>query len=327
MHNIKILLTTHSTAFATSGGGELALVQLAHMLKRVGLEVDIYGPGSRPLKFYDGIIHYSIESSSQYIIQAAKKLNKKIFLFPNVWWSERPSNCEIDRITKMINEVDVLIFKSKSEFDNFTQYINISSLKSAFLPLPVANEFKEFPDEDLALIICDSRAYVLCIGLLEPIKNQLELIRSLNDLKMNGVFVGGVRDEDYAMQCKMEAHSGIKFLPYIQPGGALLRSLIFNALIYVEPSLDPPGISALEAAILKRPIVISEGPWQREYFGENVWIIKNFHHDEISRAIIEALNDPEKKAKINFAYKNTITNNAEGVVVGHLVNILLANLC
>jgi glycosyltransferase involved in cell wall biosynthesis len=326
MPNIKFILTTHSTAFATSGGGESALVQMAHMLNGAGVESDIYGPHSKPLKFYDGVIHYSIEASGLPILQSAKAQNRKIFLFPNVWWLSAPSLSEIDRINNLIALADVLIFKSKSEFENFSEYINTSAHKTKMVSLPIADQFGGQLDEDLALVICDSGNYILSIGLLEPVKNQLELVRALNALGMNGVFVGGVRDEDYARQCKLEAHAGVKFLPYVQPCGALLRSLIHNASAVVEPSYDPPGLSVLEATFLKKPVIIPESSWQKEHFADNAWTTKSMHHDGIAQAILMALDDPKKDIKINSAHEYFLANNTESIVIKGLVKVLLESL-
>ena len=50
---LKILLTTYSTAYLTSGGGEVEIIRTAEMLRGASALVDIYGPASRPLKFYD----------------------------------------------------------------------------------------------------------------------------------------------------------------------------------------------------------------------------------------------------------------------------------
>ncbi|WP_233800164.1 hypothetical protein [Paraburkholderia sp. HP33-1] len=86
MH-FKILVTTHSTAFMTSGGGESELVQVAELLDESGVQADIYGIRSLPLRFYDAVMHFFVHADGEAIIRETVNQGKKLFLWPNVWWS------------------------------------------------------------------------------------------------------------------------------------------------------------------------------------------------------------------------------------------------
>ena len=245
MTNLKFLLTTYSTAFTVSGGGESEQVQVSEMLNECGIQADIYGIGSRPLSYYDGVIHFSIHADGHAILREASLKNKRIFLWPNVWWNDAPSATEIQRVNELCHSAHMLLFKSRAELENFTQYISISPEKLQIIPTGISNRFLAEPDKDLFSAISDITDYVLCMGLIEPIKNQLSVIRALNKLKLNGVFVGGVRDDNYYHECMNEARPGIVFLPFLQPCSALLRSIIANCSLMVEASIDPPGRSSL----------------------------------------------------------------------------------
>lgn len=322
MTNLKFLLTTYSTAFTASGGGESEQVQVSEMLNECGIHADIYGIGSRPLSYYDGVIHFSIHADGHAILQEAVLKNKRIFLWPNVWWSEAPSAVEIQRIDELCRSIHMLLFKSHSELENFTQYISVSPEKLQIIPTGISNRFLAEPDKELFSAISDISDYVLCMGLIEPIKNQLSVIRALNQLKLSGVFVGGVRDDIYYHQCIDEAHSGIIFLPFIQPCSALLRSIIANCRLMVEASIDPPGRSSLEGALMKKPLVIADGPWQREHFADNAWYAPTDSYAELAKVILDAINDASYKDKIAASYDLISNRHSASKFATSLISLL-----
>lgn len=322
MTDLKFLLTTYSTAFTVSGGGESEQVQVSEMLNECGIQADIYGIGSRPLSYYDGVIHFSIHADGHAILREAILKNKRIFLWPNVWWNEAPSTAEIQRIDELCHSTHMLLFKSRSELENFTQYISISPEKLQIIPTGISNRFLTEPDKDLFSAISDITDYVLCMGLIEPVKNQLSVIRALNKLKLNGVFVGGVRDDCYYLECTNEAHAGIIFLPFIQPCSALLRSIIANCKLMVEASIDPPGRSSLEGALMKKPLVIADGPWQREHFSDNVWYAPTDSYSDLAKAILDAKNDASHDKKIAASYELVSNRHSAATFATNLASLL-----
>ena len=319
MSDLKFLLTTYSTAFIASGGGESEQVQVAEMLNECGVHADIYGLGSRPLSYYDGVIHFSIHADGQAILRETVHKNKPIFLWPNVWWNDAPSAVEIQRITELCHSVQMLLFKSNSERENFIQYISVPTEKMHVIPIGISNRFLDAPDKDVFSVISDVTGFVLCMGLIEPIKNQLLIIRALNELNLNGVFVGGVRDDDYYQQCVQEAHSGIVFLPFIQPCSTLLRSIISNCKLIVEVSIDPPGRSSLEGALMKKALVLVDGPWQREHFADGAWYTFT---SSLTNAITMAINDPTRDDKITANYNLISSHHSASMFGARFVGLL-----
>jgi glycosyltransferase involved in cell wall biosynthesis len=322
MTGLKFVLTTYSTAFTVSGGGESELVQVAEILKASGVHTDIYGIGSRPLNFYDGVIHFSVHADSHAILREAATRNKRIFLWPNVWWLDPIPASEVARIQEITRIAHKLLFKSHAELENFTQYIQVPAEKIEVLPTCVSNRFLAQPDRDLLSTVSNSTDFALCLGLIEPIKNQLQTIRALNELKLDGLFVGGVRDDDYFLQCIAEAHPGIAFLPFIQPCSALLRSIIANCNVMVEPSIDPPGRSSLEGAIMQKPLVMSDGPWQREHFEDGVWYTSENSVSAIASAITGAISDADRDAKVAATYDRVMARHSASIIGPQIADLL-----
>ncbi len=285
----KILLTTYSTAFLMSGGSESELVQVAEMLNNDHFQTDVYGIKSRPLHYYDRVMHFSLHADGDSIIREVSKYGAPIMLWPHVWWTEAPSAHEVSRIESLINHVDHLVFNSDTELAHFCNYLQVDRDKCFVIPHGISGKFLQPYDVDLLQSVCDVTDYAVCPGLIEPVKNQLELIRALNQIGMNGLFIGGYRDRDYFLKCQQEAHPGIHFLPFIQPCSALLRAAVGGARLLVEPSYDPPGRSCIEGAFLRKPLIMLDGDWQREHFFEHAWYSDNPGSSAIAQAIRTAL--------------------------------------
>ncbi|WP_425605770.1 hypothetical protein [Paraburkholderia translucens] len=109
MH-FKILLTTHSTAFMRSGGGESELVQVAGLFNDSGVRADIYGIRSRPPRSYNAVMHFSDRADGEAIIRETVSQGEKLFPWPNVWWLNAPAAAEIGRIETLVKSAERLLY-------------------------------------------------------------------------------------------------------------------------------------------------------------------------------------------------------------------------
>jgi glycosyltransferase involved in cell wall biosynthesis len=112
--------------------------------------------------------------------------------------------------------------------------------------------------------------YVLCVGRLEPRKNQLMLLASMEDSDRTLVFADGgfAYGDEYAAACRNFARKGRTVFT-----GRLSRSLLIsayrNARVACSPSwYELPGLATLEAARWSPRVVASPWGTVREYLGE-----------------------------------------------------------
>ena len=323
MPGLNILLTTYSTSYLSSGGGEVEMFRFSQLLRLAGANTDIYGPSSRPISYYDFAIHFSVEQSGIFLFDELRKVGKKVFLYPNVWWLQPPSLNEIERIGAMVKNAEKVIFKSRVEYEHFAKFIFLPFDKALIIKVAISSSFAQDIDKDLALTYVEKPGYALCIGLIEPIKNQLQVIRALNSIDMNGVFIGGIRDEAYAKQCKKEAGPNIIFLPFISPSSALLTSILINASVVVEPSFDPPGRSVMEAALLMKPVIMGYSEWQKEHFPQSCWTVNPESFEDIARGIVSALSDANASGKVIDAKKSITETHIDNNIAPSLLSALL----
>lgn len=293
---MKFLLSTYSTAFAISGGGESEMVQVAETLSEVSHIADIYGIQSRSIDFYDAYMHFSVHADGWALFQLLSQHNKSLLLWPNVWWPVSPGQDELNRVGQFVKLARKLLFKTQAERDNFLQFVPVPIEKTIVLPVCLSKRFVEQPDIALAKTIVDFENYVISLGRIEPVKNQLNLIRALKQLKLKGVLVGGSNDPGYLAQCKAEGQEHIAFLPFVKPCSNVLVSLLAGASAMAEPCFDPSGRSSLEGALLAKPLVLASHQTNQELLGPHFYAAQPDSVDSIAIAIELALKDNKNHA-------------------------------
>lgn len=134
----------------------------------------------------------------------------------------------------------------------------------------------------------DSRL-VLCVARIEGIKNQLTLIRALNNTKYTLIIIGAAapNQPSYYDQCKNLAASNIRFIQHLQQEE--LVAWYQAAKVHVLPSwFETTGLSSLEAAVMGCNIVITDKGDTREYFGDHAVYCDPSSAEEIFQAVERA---------------------------------------
>lgn len=309
---MKFLLTTYSTAFLASGGGETELVQTAELLSHGSCLADIYGIHSRPLDYYDVVMHFSVQPDGWHLFNTMVERGAKILLWPNIWWQLPPSKEETKRIGHFVDRAHRIIFKSNTERDHFTAHVTVPAGKLIVAPTCISPSYSSVPDLSLVKTVCEVENYVLCMGRIEPVKNQLKLIRALKLAGLRGLMVGGYNDQTYYRQCVEEAEDEIQFLPFVKPGSQLLKSLIAGSSVVAEPCLDPAGRSSLEAALAGKPLVLSADNWVHEHFGNHAYTTNPLSVDDIAHALRLAIvnTDGRKDQAFDLVFQRHASNAA-----------------
>jgi glycosyltransferase involved in cell wall biosynthesis len=141
------------------------------------------------------------------------------------------------------------------------------------------------------------RDFVICVGRIEPRKNQLRLIEALKWTPYTLVLVGPPHRHHpgYFMQCA--AHFGPKVIhiPFIMHED--LPSAYAAARVGVLPSFyETTGLVSLEAGLAGINVVTTDRGYTREYFEDLVWYCDPASTKSIRRAVMAAFEAPVKTA-------------------------------
>jgi glycosyltransferase involved in cell wall biosynthesis len=135
-----------------------------------------------------------------------------------------------------------------------------------------------------------SRAGVLCVGRLEPRKNQLRLIEALHGTGIPLTLVGsaGRFNSAYERRCRRAADTTVRFAGAQPP--AELRRLYHAARVHACASwYETPGLASLEAALCGCALVVTPGGCTREYFGVDATYAEPDDRASMRTAVEQAL--------------------------------------
>jgi glycosyltransferase involved in cell wall biosynthesis len=130
---------------------------------------------------------------------------------------------------------------------------------------------------------------VLCVARIEGIKNQLNLIKGLNNSGFNVLLVGtySPNQEGYYNECKQAAASNITFISHL-PQHELVKYYA-QAKVHVLPSwFETTGLSSVEAAAMGCNVVITDRGDAREYFGDDAFYCDPASPESILSAVKKA---------------------------------------
>lgn len=135
------------------------------------------------------------------------------------------------------------------------------------------------------------RNIVLCVARIEGRKNQLNVIRALNNMPYKVVFIGAESENqrDYVIQCKKEAGSNIEFVNQISQHELL--AYYAKAKVHILASwFETTGLSSLEAGAMGCNLVVSNRGDVKDYFGEQAYYCEPGDTESIKSAVDKAWN-------------------------------------
>jgi len=138
---------------------------------------------------------------------------------------------------------------------------------------------------------------VICMARIEGLKNQLNLIKALNNTGYR-VFLHGKpspNNLDYFNACKSIAADNIIIGSWLE--GDALYAAYASAKVQAMPIyFETTGLSSLEAAVMGCNIVVSDRGDTKDYFKDDAWYCNPDDIASIKKAVDAAYNAPYNEA-------------------------------
>ena len=304
---MKIAFITRSTLYKVPGGDTIQILETARHLRAPGIQINIFLSHEKInyqefdlLHFFNLIrpadILYHIKKSNRPFVvspifvdyaeydkkhrknfsgwmlrtfsspEYIKTVSRWLLLKDNLqskqylWKGQQKSILEILKKTKM------LLPNSVGEYKKLE---NAYSISKPYTVIPNGiNEQLFFQDDSIS----KDNTLVICVARIEGIKNQINLIKALNDTSFTLVLIGdsGPNQKKYYAECKRIAGQNIIFT------GRLTQNELVNyykkAKVHVLPSwFETCGLSSLEAAATGCNIVVTDKGFTKEYFGNHAF--------------------------------------------------------
>ncbi len=335
---MKAALITRSTLYSVPGGDTVQVVQTARQLVQLGVDAEILLSDAHIdydqydlLHFFNitrpaDILYHSKKAKKPFVVStilcdytgydkhhrkgigalfgylAADTIEylktmarwvlgrDKLASLEYAWKGQRKSIMEILQRAKMI------LPNSTSEYRRLLQ-VYPNKVEHLIVPNGVDPYLFQYDSE-----LKKDEHLVLCVARIEGIKNQLNLIRALNNTKFRLVMIGAhaPNQAGYYRECRKIAADNISFIDHI-PQDQLI-AYYQKAKVHILPSwFETTGLSSLEAAVMGCNIVITDKGDTREYFGDDAFYCDPGSPESILSAIEKASAAPwgEKSASKN----------------------------
>lgn len=337
---MRIAFIARATLYTTPGGDTKQIDFTAHYLRELGVEVDIF-PTDKPVDYvkYDLLHFFNIirpadilghieKSGKPYVVSTIfldygeyeKKARGGVMKWMNKIFSEdqieyikaiarRFKNGEKIGSSKYLvwghrksiqhvaKHAGILLPNSESEYRRFAKKYN---LEHAYRVVP--NGIDEKVAKQVSKRNPKYEDSILCVARIEGRKNQLNLIRALNNTEYRVQIHGkpSPNNVGYFEQCKKEAASNIHFSNWLTEEE--LYEMYHSAKVHILPSyFETTGLSSLEAAVMGCNIVVTDKGDTEDYFHSDAWYCEPDDLQSIKAAV-----DAAFKAPYNPAFRERI---------------------
>lgn len=327
---MKVALITRSTLYSVKGGDTFQIINTARELKHLGIGADI-ALTNQPVQYqqYDLLHFFNIVRPAD-IVCHINRSKKPFVVSPNLvnyheydqlyrkgiagsLFRFLPKNAieYIKTIARWAQGNDVLMTNSYLWKGHKQSVQKILRQAAQILPNSkleynqLAGYSKQLPGYTLVPNGIDPALFnfkheqpkdpnlVLCVARIEGLKNQLNLIKALNNTRYRLVIIGNPAPNQlpYYNECRKQAASNISFINHLSQEA--LSDWYQLAGIHILPSwFETCGLSTLEAAVMGCKVVITDKGYTREYFEQEAAYCDPASPQSILAAVDKAASTP-----------------------------------
>jgi glycosyltransferase involved in cell wall biosynthesis len=245
-------------------------------------------------------------SSPEYI----KTISRWILLKDNLQSKEYLWKGQRRTIVDILEKAKMVLPNSASEY-NRLESSYFTSKPYAIIPNGInENIFRQdYTEKDEKLVVCAAR--------IEGIKNQMNLIKALNNTSFTLVLIGesSANQKQYYEECKRIAGRNIVFTGRLRQEE--LVDYFKKAKVHVLPSwFETCGLSSLEAAATGCNIVVTDKGFSRDYFSNHAFYCNPNDVESIYNAVFLAAtsnvsNKLQEKIATNFTWSQAARKTLE----------------
>lgn len=310
MHPLSVGIIPHIPYAFGHGGLEVQQDRTMQALRELGVDVQPIDPWKR--SFDADLLHvFGSEYHQGVHVDRATSLGiptvvTSMFMMMQARWKfsvwkaiDRflpPTTQTIRR--RILHAADAVIAINRVERDDLVEVFDVDPDKIHVIANGVDDRFFH-ATPDMFVERYGVRDMVLCVGTIEPRKNQLQLIHATADLGVPLVLIGpvlpmrSVQDYGAEVEAAVQRASHVTWIKGLDHDDPVLASAFAAAAVHVLPSTaEAQGLVTLEAAAAGAAVVVSDLPSLRSIFRDDVTYVNPLSHASIRQAVLSALSRP-----------------------------------
>lgn len=208
----------------------------------------------------------------------------------------------------VVENVDYFLPNSEMEMNEFCKSFGVKKENYKVIPNAIDAEIAKIQDSaEIPEEFEKYRNAIICVGRIEPRKNQLALVKALDQSGYKLVLVGAISDNQkgYFAEIKeiIDRNKEFYYIPRID--NSKLYQLYKVCKVSTLPSwLDTPGLVSLEAGVMGCNLAISSKGSTTEYFSDFAEYCLPDDLAGIRSAIDKAYSKPKNEKLKDYIYNN-----------------------
>ena len=216
-----------------------------------------------------------------------------------------------DAVRQCAKLADHIIVLSEYE-KKCLQYLHIDVQKTSIVRNPVDAKAVVGGDPELFYKQYNIRNFILCVGRIEPRKNQLMVAYAARLFNIPVVFLGHEGSAEYASLVRQYGGNNVVFIPRIEHSSPMFAAIYAAAGAFCLPSWsEGASLAALEAGAAGLPLVLSDRGSEQEYFGRYAEYVNPADVTAIGYAMKKALHKKTDRNYTESLSNFTISNYSE----------------
>ncbi|MDA2936270.1 glycosyltransferase family 4 protein [Patescibacteria group bacterium AH-259-L05] len=211
-----------------------------------------------------------------------------------------------------VKNTDWLITESNSEIKHMAIYFNMPELGKKSISIPNGLHEEIIKEQNFKTNLLNSlpKDFILTVGRIDPVKNQVSLIKALfNNKEIPLVFVGSKKGPLSFKKYISEFEQFSKKRGNVYWFDEMpLKNLPFfyqRAHVYCQPSIwETFGIAIFEAGYFGCNLVVSEESGAKDYLKKRALFCSPLNLDSIKGSIMSAFKKPKNNNLSNYIKKN-----------------------
>ncbi len=294
----------HCFAF---GGFDLQMLNTLEAVRNAGVNAEKLDVWSRDADFE--ILHiWGMGPSNFDVIDWARKAGKKVVatvLLPYhdtlrslLGYFYRWTLGEGRHLISHLKAADRVVVLNEGQSRVLQRFYGVAKERICIIPNIIESAYFEPPEFDFKAHY-SIEDFVLCTGNISYRKNQLNLARACVDMNQNLVLIGNVLDgaESYGQELEklIRDNPRILWIRELPKASGALIGAYHECRVFALPSRnETQPISALEAAAMKKPLVLMDRAYARQQFYKGAFLCHSSSPADIRRALEKALGKKEE---------------------------------